>query len=1498
MAMNRLVKVLLAGVFLLGTIAAYAEPAKEAGQDEPDKPRLVVQTGHGGEINALAATQDGRVIATGGSDFAVILWDAESGRQLRTLRGNTDKVVSVAFSPDGSKLVSDEGVGDGKSDDIKIWDVVSGNEIRSMSGCGGVVKFSPDGTKIAAACWHEIKVWSVETGQLITKFEPVSDNKSVSDNLASLAYSADGRYLVAGSRDGVVRQWDAVTGKIIRSFGNASSERFGVAVDLSSDGKLLVSAQENVSSGVGNSQEIAIWDVATGGKLSSFIVNHSYDVSVAFSGDGKSIVAGGVGLPLTFFDVATGKKLRSIDDGGSGSDHAVILVGDGSRVISFVKGYYRFNYEGSITSKDVIRIWDVSRAMKQRMLEVPADGSTATLKISKSGRDLEHRVVIFSPDGGSVFASDGDGTIRCREINSGKEVQIFTGHKGGVISLAISPDGRMLASAGQDNVVRIWDVSTGQQVKNLFTFTKKLSFIENGKYLKSENIISTTEIWDTTTWEEVLISYGILNNGQELLQGTWEQLAWSNTKIVRQDSDRNVLNVLDLSSKKIIKLVHEKPPLDWQSSADGRILVSKSDDNLKFFFWDIESGKQISYLNPQSPYSSLILSSDGSRAITRDPEWGVRLWDTANGKLLQTLKSYFPDSVSFSPNGKLIAVVAPDILAVLDTEFANDTKIVQGFGSAVRAVNVSSKGGSFATGGKDGLARVWDAGAGNQLTLGKLSFLMQISAVAAFPDSLTLATGGSDWVKLWDVNSGNKLADLGSYPGDINSEFAVNSIALTGDGKKLVSAHGNKIRLWDVLTKRELQTLTLGESIKTVSITNDGKTIAATQGASIDLFDAATGKRVEQLDRKEKFIMDTLAFSPDGHLLASNGNGDAILLWNVATGEVVATLGTPRNHVLKNVSGHRGDITVLTFSPDGRLLASGSKDRTLRIWDVATGRELRVLPDHGGEMTSISFSPDARWLFSGSTDGSATLWRVSDGAVLASLYSFTDGSWVVTDTEGRFDTSDLEEIKGLHWVMPDDLFTPVPLEAFMKDYYEPKLLARILNGEKFRPVPKVMDKNRVQPEVKLLSVVADPKDTERVNVTVEVSGNQKEYQRDGRAVPMKTAVHDLHLFRDGQLVGYIDGKVVEQGVKPFQKTFNVLLPSHKADQDITFSAYAFNDDRVKSNTVRTSYHAPSTLVARKGRAYVISMGVNQHDNPAWNLKFAANDARLVRQSVSDKLGKTGQYLDIVALSLISDGDQHHADKAALHAILDKLAGKPLSPQASTALTTIQGSDQLQTATPDDLILLTFSGHGFADDSGNFYLINQDTGTKDGKTITEALKQHSISSAELSHWLRDVDAGDMTLIVDACQSAASVQGDGFKPGPMGSRGLGQLSFDKGMRILAASQADEYALENDQLKQGLLSFSLVTDGLDAFNADREPKDSKIMLDEWLRYGVDRVPQLAEEVKTGHVHVANRGSDDRSAVRVSASAGGKSRPAQQPALFDFAKKRRQVEVAAGQR
>ena len=149
-----------------------------------------------------------------------------------------------------------------------------------------------------------------------------------------------------------------------------------------------------------------------------------------------------------------------------------------------------------------------------------------------------------------------------------------------------------------------------------------------------------------------------------------------------------------------------------------------------------------------------------------------------------------------------------------------------------------------------------------------------------------------------------------------------------------------------------------------------------------------------------------------------------------------------------------------------------------------------------------------------------------------------------------------------------------------------------------------------------------------------------------------------------------------------------------------------------------------------------------------------------------------------------------------------------------------------------------------------------------------------------------------MIIDACHSSAAVQGDGFKPGPMGSRGLGQLAYDKDMKILSATQANNVALELGSLEQGLLSYALLEDGINRSLADAD-KDKKLFPAEWLTYAEERVPELYEEVKTGKRSILVNGKAAKDGERKSVFVKEKRQKSnlnlQRPSLFDFKRRDR---------
>jgi len=369
-----------------------------------------------------------------------------------------------------------------------------------------------------------------------------------------------------------------------------------------------------------------------------------------------------------------------------------------------------------------------------------------------------------------------------------------------------------------------------------------------------------------------------------------------------------------------------------------------------------------------------------------------------------------------------------------------------------------------------------------------------------------------------------------------------------------------------------------------------------------------------------------MVFSPDGRSILT-GSWESARLWDVASGREIRRFK------------ERGPISSVAFSPDGSLVLMGEREIAV-LRDIASGSEIYLL-DAGSDITSVKFSPNKQWILTGSSNGTAQLWRAGTdtllaGTLLATLSSFRDEGWMVVAPDGRFDTSELDGTAPVQWKVDDQPLRPLPLEIFMRDYYEPRLLPRFLSRERVPEVREIQEVNRVQPGVKMLSVQRGLRPDE-ARVTVEVSRAEGQFQRDGKAVAIRTDAYDLRLFRAGQLVGqepepkaeveenlkngatvkpaqlvaWRDARRVklDPGTDKAERAFTVRLPHGRAGKEIEFTAYAFNEDRVKSETSRASYIVPMDVGPVKKRAYIITIGVNGYQKPYRSLEFAVKDAK-------------------------------------------------------------------------------------------------------------------------------------------------------------------------------------------------------------------------------------------------------------------------------------------------
>ncbi|MBV9241877.1 MAG: caspase family protein, partial [Acidobacteria bacterium] len=343
---------------------------------------------------------------------------------------------------------------------------------------------------------------------------------------------------------------------------------------------------------------------------------------------------------------------------------------------------------------------------------------------------------------------------------------------------------------------------------------------------------------------------------------------------------------------------------------------------------------------------------------------------------------------------------------------------------------------------------------------------------------------------------------------------------------------------------------------------------------------------------------------------------------------------------------------------------------------------------------------------------------------------------------------------------------------------------------------------------------------------------------------------------------------------------NIQLPRN-GSKKVEFSAYAFNADRVKSDTARTTFDFAPLAQTAKPKAYVIVFGVNAYDLTDWRLGAAVSDAQVTKRNLTERL--TSQY-DVVPIELTSDFDgPKNAVKDNVRRVLERLSGVSPSNDDATQLTAALGDatvKRISRSTPQDIVIIAFSSHGAADAAGNFYILPSDIKRnmhpKD-KADTMPDRNSMISSDELSLWMRDMDSSDAVMIIDACYAAASVNSAGFKPAPMGSRGLGQLAYDKQMRILTATRENDKAVEvtggGGKIHQGLLTYALITEGLD-------PAKGNITISKWLEFARDEVPVLYDKLEKGLLKsdpVPETGVEKDQKVYL-----------QQPVLFDFRRTR----------
>ncbi|KAK4870121.1 hypothetical protein LT330_005175 [Penicillium expansum] len=402
---------------------------------------------------------------------------------------------------------------------------------------------------------------------------------------------------------------------------------------------------------------------------------------------------------------------------------------------------------------------------------------------------------------------------------------------------------------------------------------------------------------------------------------------------------------------------HSYAVLSVSFSPNGRLLASGSDDGT-LRLWDVTTGVLQQTFNHNLDQVFSVAFSPDSRLIASgsyDPI--VRLWDTMTGVLQQTFKGHSDSvrSVGFSPNGRLLASGSDDESVPLwDTTLGTIQHILKGHTDWVRSVAFSPNGRLLASGSDDRTVRLWDTTTGQGTSKDDLG---QVLSVTFSPGGRLLASGSHDQnVRIWDTATSVFQHTIQRHSGPVSS------VAFSPDGRTLAFGSSDKIvRLWDATIGLE-QSFTrfsdLVQSGQPVTPFSDDKRRAEILGGFARCMDILTG-----LHSPEHFpsLYSTITFSPDGRLLASTSENNIVCLWDTTTGTL--------QHALK---GHLRRASFIASSPNDRLLASSSEDRNLQLRDTTTGALKQTFESYFDPNSLVVFSSNGRLLASLSSESTDT----------------------------------------------------------------------------------------------------------------------------------------------------------------------------------------------------------------------------------------------------------------------------------------------------------------------------------------------------------------------------------------------------------------------------------------------------------------------------------------------------------------------------------------------